>query len=189
MLYLRKKIRSLKKQLKVNLKARYYAFRVTFNFNKGFMNKKTEVLIDCDTQVYVPHGLEVIQDADQLPNRVRGQVSFSSTRVKLHLVNGQKDGWSLEDVRRDLIGERVYTAHILDYLLENKHLIPVEWKDKGVFFWGTIYYRRKFGEFCVRYLSWEREVGEPSATWLWAYHTFPNGGCSLDANCPAAIAQ
>lgn len=113
-------------------------------------------LIDCDTQVFVPDGWGVLPDSEQLPNRVRGLVKFDPTKIELYLVDDQKSGGLIggHEIRKGLETKSVYTAHILDYLLEprNQHRIPEEWKAKLAFFWGTIY--RIDGHLYVRSLYW-----------------------------------
>lgn len=143
--------------------------------------KIREHVINCDAPVFVPDGWEVLPDAEQLQNRVQGLVKWDHSRVRLHLDDGQKDGkWIKGDeLRKKLINERVYTAHILDYLLksENQHLIPEEWKKKVVFFWGTIY-RGSGGDLCVRYLGWD------GGRWGWYYDWL---GGDWNSGYPAAV--
>lgn len=126
-------------------------------------------LISCSTPVFIPEGWSVLPDSEQLPNRVLGQVKFDPSKVKLHLDEGQKNGKRIQgnELRKKLVNEPVYTAHILDYLLkpENQHLIPEEWKKKGVFFWGTIY-RASNGNLYVRYLFWDGNRWDWICRWL-----------------------
>ncbi len=140
---------------------------------KQFLRKKPcwsttsiDHLIDCSLPVFLPEGWSVLPDSEQLPNRVLGQVKFEPSKVKLHLDEGQKNGKRIQghELRKKLVNEPVYTAHVLDYLLkpENQHLIPEEWKKKTVFFWGTIY-RDSHGDLYVRYLDW---IG---GRWSWCY--------------------
>ena len=95
-----------------------------------------------------------------------GQWEWDSTKVKLHLSDGQKDGRYIagNKLREELKSQPVMNANILDYLLAHPELIPEEWKDKAVFFWGTIY-RRADGDLCVRYLCWS------GGGWLWGATT------------------
>ena len=131
--------------------------------------KPIEYLIDCDAPVFIPEKWEVLPEAEQLQNRVCGQVRFDLTKVNLHLVNGQNDGKYIEGnkLRKELAKQSVYTAHVLDYLLkpENQHLIPEEWKCKAVFFWGTIY-RSADGNLYVRYLYWNGDRWGWDCYWL-----------------------
>ncbi|MFA6551965.1 MAG: hypothetical protein WCT19_00495 [Candidatus Paceibacterota bacterium] len=122
------------------------------------MNTQSEILIDCNAPVFIPDGcLQVLPDSEQLPNRVRGQVKWDTTKFSLYLVDDQKNGKLIggNKLRKGLGAMPVLTAHVLDFLIkpENQYLIPEEWKRKLVFFWGTIYRRSDRG-LCVRYLCW-----------------------------------
>ncbi len=129
--------------------------------------KPCDHLIDCDAPVFIPEGWQVLPDAEQLPNRILGKVSWNPKETSLHLVDGQKNGKWIEGnkLRKELAQQSVYTAHLLDYLLipENQHLIPEEWKGKLIFFWGTIY-RGVSGRLCVRCLNWNGD------RWHWNYN-------------------
>lgn len=107
-------------------------------------------IIDCDSAPYVPEGWEVFEHIKG------GQLIWRLSEVELYLCRYQKtgkiEGW---DLRRVLQGIPIMNANVLDYLLANQHLIPEEWSDKHLFFWGTIYRssrgsRRKYH---VRWLS------------------------------------
>ena len=109
-------------------------------------------LIDCDATPFIPDGL-FIEAKDQLANRVRGQFAFDLKKIRLHLSPNQRHDKCIEGnkLRMELAHELVLDANVLDYLLANPNLIPSEWKDKAVFFWGTIY--RGMSDFLfVRYL-------------------------------------
>jgi hypothetical protein len=57
-------------------------------------------------------------------------------------------------------GRRFLNASVLDYLMKNQELIPEEWKDKKVFFWGTLYGRvltKEYENMEVRYLIYDGE--------------------------------
>lgn len=136
-------------------------------------------IVDCDAPVFIPEKWKVLPEEDQLPRRIRGLVKFDPAKVALHLVDSQKKGKGIEgyNVREELSGTPVYTAHVLDYLLANPHLIPEEWKGKALFFWGTIY---KDGQcnFFVRYLYWNDN------RWVWFGFRIQD---TLDANGTAAV--
>ncbi|OHA26678.1 MAG: hypothetical protein A3D56_02640 [Candidatus Taylorbacteria bacterium RIFCSPHIGHO2_02_FULL_45_35] len=138
--------------------------------NQSVLGKLLELVrgaIDCDTPVFIPDGWEVLPEAEQLPNRVKGKFAWNPKEVTLHLANGQKNGKWIEGnkLRKELVKQPVYTAHLLDYLLvtENQHLIPEEWKGKWIFFWGTIY-RGRYGNLYVRCLYW------CGGRWFWSYY-------------------
>lgn len=119
--------------------------------------KHIEYMIDCDAAPFVPDewGVEEHQKG--------GQFHWSPTAVKFHLDPGQEGGKYIEgnELCKRLAGQPVLNANVLDHLLAHPHLIPEEWKNEFVFFWGTIYYvaRRLY----VRCLYWDRD----SDSWYW----------------------
>lgn len=121
-------------------------------------------IIDCDADPYVPADRrEYIVEEHQKG----GQFEWDPAQVELYLSDAQKDG-RIEGnkLRKELEGKPVLNANVLDYLLKNSHLIPEEWKDKYVFFWGTIYrsqYDPDDSDLYVRFLNW---VGD-----RWCYST------------------
>ncbi len=60
--------------------------------------------------------------------------------------------------RRELKDQSVFNANLLDFLLAHKRLIPPDWKNKLVCFWGTLY-REAGGRVLVRCLCWSQEFG------------------------------
>ncbi len=137
-------------------------------------------IIDFDSTPFTPSGWSVLPDTEQLTNRVRGQLKFDSTKVVLHLDDGQKGRKYTEgnNLRKKLADVPVYGAQLLDFYLAYPHLIPEEWKDKEVFFWGTIY-RRSAGGLHVRYLCWVVD------RWSWDCHWLDDFG--WDSHSPAAV--
>ncbi|MBI4119079.1 MAG: hypothetical protein HY452_02345 [Parcubacteria group bacterium] len=134
-------------------------------------------LIDCDADPFLPEGLSV-DEADQLPHRARGLLEWNPSKVALYLSNEQKHEFVKgEDLKRDLAFHPVLPANVLDYLLAHPHLIPEAWKDKSVFFWGTIY-RDREDKMCVRFLYWH--VGRWFCNQFWLE-------CDWNDNCPAAL--
>lgn len=118
---------------------------------KKFLRGEREVvttkhIIDCDSQPSVPQGWSIEE------HRSVGKFEWSPEKVSLYLSEYQKNSdISGHDLRKELADKPVLNACVLDYLLDNTHLIPEEWKGKIIFFWGTIY-RHLNGELCVRYL-------------------------------------
>lgn len=132
--------------------------------------KMCEHLINCDAGPFIPNGWSVLPDNEQLRNRVRGSLKWDLAKTKLHLDKGQEGskvlvGYALCEA---LKAERVLPANALDYFLAHPELIPEEWKDKAVFFWGTIY-RDSDGDLYVRYLCWDGEQ------WDWGYDWLDGG--------------
>ena len=94
-----------------------------------------------------------IIDLDKIPDWLEsmcGHYNRGSWReVRVHVKGGQFE-WSLEKVelyvpvatkyeelRKELDGLQVYNVNLMDFLLENQSLIPEEWKEKEIVFWGT----------------------------------------------------
>ena len=118
-------------------------------------------VIDCDALPYIPNGWEV-RPEDQLLNTVKGQLEWDPTKIALYLSESQKNGKVIkgEKLRKELGNQPILNANVLDFLLAHPDLIPEEWKDKAVFFWGTTY-RGSDGGLCVRCLTWH------GSRWLW----------------------
>ena len=113
-------------------------------------------IINLDAEPFVPDGWSY-NKKDQLPNRARGEFVWDTSKTRLHLSPNQQGGKVItgNDLKKELkLGKHsVLGANVLDYLLENPHLIPDSWKGKAVFFWGTVY-RDSGGNLVVRYLYW-----------------------------------
>ena len=133
---------------------------------------KTHV-IDCDADPYVPDNWNVEEHIKG------GELRWNPDEVELWLCDEQKKG-SIEGnkLRKKLKGQLVLNANVLDYLLANPKLIPEEWKNKAVFFWGTIY-RYSSGDLCVRYIYWG------AGGWGWCYDWLDY---VFDGIGPAAVA-
>jgi len=121
----------------------------------------TEHVNDCDAQPFVPDGWSIEE------HRKGDAFKWDPVKVSLHLDKGQQNGKWIEGhkLRKELANKPVLNANVLDYLLANPHLIPEEWKDTLVFFWGTIY-RDRDGDLCVRFLYWRSGRWRWSALWL-----------------------
>lgn len=117
-------------------------------------------VIDCSVQPMIPNGWS-IHEEDQIASRFQGKLIWDAAEVGLHLDPAQADDGVIkgEDLRKKLEGQLVLPANVLDYsLLAHPGLIPMDWKGKSVFFWGTIY-RDLDGSRYVRYLYWDDGVG------------------------------
>jgi len=117
-------------------------------------------LIDCDAPPSVPDGWEVVE------HKPGGKLEFDPAKIELYLCAEQKQG-SIEghELRKKLEGKPVLNACVLDYLLKHQELISEEWKDKYIFFWGTIY-RSPGGDLCVRCLVWYGDEWHWGDGWL-----------------------
>lgn len=117
-------------------------------------------IINCSAKPFVPEGWKVVKHSRD------GKLEWDPEEIQLCLSSKQQDssgGWITgNDLHEEFKGKPALNANVLDYLLEpeNQHLIPEEWKDKFVFFWGTVY-RDNTGLRCVRYLRWN------SGRWNW----------------------
>ncbi len=140
--------------------------------------------IDCNVAPFIPNGWS-IRPKDQITSAVCGDLIFDPAKVTPYFSEGQKNDKTTvgHNLRKELEGKPVLTAHVLDYLLANTHLIPESWKknENGKtlchFFWGTLY-RDPGSSLCVRYLCWggggwdwgcywpDREFGGQSAAVL-----------------------
>lgn len=98
-------------------------------------------LIDCDAP---PSRRKIWKVED---HRKGGQLIWDPTKVKLYLSPKQVEDMSIQghELRGELVSQPVLNANVLDYLLANQQLIPLEWKrdEQGrphfIYFWGTIY--------------------------------------------------
>jgi hypothetical protein len=140
---------------------------------------------DCRVQIIGNHEI----DTSRTPNlpfdgvtieehQKSGKMILDLSKINLYLSEEQKTG-SIGGykLRKELKGKKVMNACVLDYLLDNPHLIPEEWKSRAVFFWGTIF-RDSDDGLCVRYLVWRN--GEWQAHCGWIEHDFDGSG-------PAAV--
>ena len=131
-------------------------------------------IIDCNADPFVPDGwiVEEHEWGGNFPWR-------NAAKVRLHVSNRQSTSeWhGGYDLRKELVGEPVLNSNVLDYLLEHPLLIPEEWKETCVFFWGTIY-RFRGDMLLVRCLHWKNDGWSSNCGWL---------GGVWDSNCPAAV--
>jgi hypothetical protein len=99
-----------------------------------------------------------------------GRLAFDPDQTDLYLSDEQgveEGGVAGTQLREELKDQRVFNANLLDWLLlpENQRLIPEEWKDKKVFFWGTIYCED--GEYLVvRYLCCRKGIWHSDERYL-----------------------
>jgi hypothetical protein len=116
---------------------------------KRSQNKIPRRIIDCDADPIVPNSWSVEE------HKKGGQLNWNMAAVKLWLSQNQLGGKCIKgnQLRKELTSLKVLNSNVLDFLLANQHFIPEEWKDKKVFFWGTVY-RLSGGHSCVRCLYW-----------------------------------
>jgi hypothetical protein len=121
-------------------------------------------VIDCDANPYIPNNWKVEE------HQKGGMWQWDLKRVSLYFSKSQKKEKTIigNDLRKELQGKPVLNANVLDYLLKHPELIPEEWKNQYIFFWGTIY-RGSGGSLCVRYLGWRGD------RWSWGCHWLGSG--------------
>ena len=106
-----------------------------------------------------------------------GLKEFDPSDLTLHFEPEQNDSYVKGEILAERLKGKAYNASVLDYLLEHPDLIPKNWKDKLVFFWGTIY-RNAAGDLGVRYLHWH------DSQWYWLYRYL---GSAWGGDNPAAV--
>lgn len=137
-------------------------------------------VIDCDADPLIPKAQEWTVEE----HRKGGRITWNPSKVGLYLSEFQRNcrdcTKSVEgyDLQKCIVGQRVLNANVLDYLLEHPYLIPQEWKDRLVFFWGTVY-KGADGRLRIRCLYWR------SAWWDWYHYCLDHGWNDRD---PAAVA-
>lgn len=99
-----------------------------------------------------------------------GKIEWNPKKVSLYISEKQKSGYIAGNELRKKI-KNPLNANVLDYLLNNPHLIPEEWKQdeqgqtRYIYFWGTIY-RDSGSSFCVRCLYWYGGHWQAGHFWL-----------------------
>jgi hypothetical protein len=95
---------------------------------------KTYYVFDCSALPFVPPGMEVVMHSVV-------QFEWSPHKVRLHsLQSGRGDALVTGcDFLKSLAGQQTLNGTALEYLLSSPFLIPMEWRDRQIFFLGTIY--------------------------------------------------
>ena len=132
--------------------------------------KKT--IIDTDKQPKIPFDGWTVESHTGM-----GKLEWNPENVELHLEPEQKNRFiEGNELRKRLEGKPVLNATVLDYLLDHQELIPDSWKEKYVYFWGTIF-RYASGDLCVECLCWG------GSRWVWNDDWL---GSDWDSGDPAA---
>jgi hypothetical protein len=129
-------------------------------------------VIDCDADpVWAPPQGTVIA-----LHRKAGKFRWEPERMKPFVFPNEKDKLPCGfEMHKSLAGRPAPNANVLEHLLAHKDLIPEHWKDKIVFFGGTIY--RDGGEcyLFARGLLWNEVYGWSSVS-LFLAHDWNNDG-------------
>lgn len=139
----------------------------------GGRGSSTIDIVDLDAKPFVPKGWVTKEHLSG------GQLKWDASKIALYLSEKQYGADTVPgtELFLELVGKRPFNANFLDYLLTNQHLIPVGWRSKRIFFWGTLY-QHKDGYDCVRYLS------RSDTRWVWRDSWL---GLHLNGECAAAV--
>ena len=120
-------------------------------------NPDRSLVINTDAPPFCPEGWTVVE------HKGLGEWGWSLQRVSLYTASRQGGGWDNgHRLYEKLKDKTVLNVTVLDFLLENQRLISENWKDKYIFFWGTLY-RDATQRLCIRFLYWDHDK------WKW-YH-------------------
>lgn len=93
-----------------------------------------EYKIPCNTTPFIPDGLCIVE------HRKFNFFNLNSNYTKLDLSRKLKNMCnSGANIKKHLSKKFVMNANILDFLIINPKMIPENWKNKLIYFWGTIY--------------------------------------------------
>ena len=117
-----------------------------------------KIIIDCDKKPTIRYEGWKIEEHKKM-----GKLKWNPDKIELYLSDKQKNGYiEGNELRKELEDKPVLNACVLDCLLEHPNLIPDSWKEKYVYFWGTIF-RVSDGLLYVECLFW---LG---GRWNWRY--------------------
>lgn len=94
------------------------------------MKKKTHIINT--SKPFIPNEWKLEYNNDQ------GEITLDPSNLLLHLEPEQEEGCIKGEVLAERMKDTGLGSAVLKYLLDNPSLIPKEWKDKWVYFWGTI---------------------------------------------------
>ena len=94
-----------------------------------------------------------------------GLKSFDLSDVILHLEPAQKESYLNGEILAERLQDKCLNAAALWYLLDNPEKIPEDWKNKYVYFWGTIL-RDPSGDRYVLYLCFSGGEWDWRCSWL-----------------------
>lgn len=133
-----------------------------------------EYIIDCDADPLISDGWRVVEHCKN------GQMKWDPENISLYLSKEQHNDKGVvgHELYEKLKKKKRLNANVLDFLFANPLLIPEKWKNKFIFFWGTIYLFSD-GHRYVRRLYCFGGV-----KWTWDYCWLDR---AFDGNCPAAL--
>lgn len=128
--------------------------------SKTIFRPAAKHIINCADPPFVPNGYV-------LEKHQPGSEQYEFDAVKVFLFQSEKQKSEIltgEELLQELDNIPVLNANVLDYLLVHKELIPESWKDKRIYFLGTIYLLN--GARVVRYLYWNKFQWSWCQRWL-----------------------
>lgn len=128
--------------------------------SKPFLRPAVKHIINCANPPFIPPGYSVEKHQP-------GNEQYEFDAVKVFLFQSKKQEKEIltgDELLQELDNIPVLNVNVLDYLLAHKELIPESWKDKRIYFLGTIYLLN--GIRVVRYLYWSRSQWSWCQRWL-----------------------
>ncbi len=98
-----------------------------------------------------------------------GLWKFNPKKVVLYLSEkqqkeGKVSGMELRAELRDTY-KHVLNDNVLDYLLEHQEIIPEDWRDKKILFWGTLYSSNN-GFLSIYSMYWDGFLWHKKSKWV-----------------------
>lgn len=113
-----------------------------------------DYIVDCSRPPEQVDVFTPLPESEQIASRYTGQIRLTPQTMGTYIDPHQKKGKLVGSERYQTYeGQPVLTAHVLDHCLRHPALIPEAWKNKSVYFWGTIYRGGNYGHY-VRCLYW-----------------------------------
>jgi len=131
--------------------------------SKTLPRSSAKHIINCAIDPFIPNGyvLEKHQPGDE---------NYEFDAVKVFLFQSKKQEKEIlvgEELLQELDNIPILNANVLDYLIAHPELIPDSWKDKRIYFLGTIYLLNDIR--VVRYLYWSK------SQWTWCQRWLESG--------------
>ena len=113
-------------------------------------------------------------------HRLRPSIKWLPDCISLYQSEPQRNGKSVKSLEllNDLAGKSVMNACILDHLLDYPLIIPDNWRDKTIYFWGTLYTTSR-AETEYRYV---RCLYYYDGKWYWQMHDVHNSSWMITVN-------
>lgn len=146
--------------------------------NNGYLPSVYNRIVNLDDAPFIPNDDWEVRDSDQFLSQAYGRFEWDPAKVDLFVSSRQKENYSIKGsvLRQELEDRVVFSASLLDWLIGNQDQIPVEYRGKLIFFWGTIYQVKN--EPWVRCLRWCGDRWNWHSRWL---------GSEWYSNSPALV--